>query len=50
MGSTPEYLWAKVEESIVWESQKVKLLGVTVEKNLNFNEHLYHLQKKSSLH
>ena len=40
MGNTPEYLWVKVGKSRIWESQQEKLLGVIIDKNLNFNEHL----------
>ena len=40
MGNTPEYLWVKVGESRIWESQQEKLLG--------FNEHLSVICKKVS--
>ena len=39
MGNTPEHLW---------ESQQEELLGLTVDKNLNFNEHLSMICKKAS--
>ena len=48
MCNTPEYLWAKVGESMIWERQKVKLLGVTIEKKLKFNEHLSIICKKAN--
>ena len=48
MGYTPEYLWVKVGERMISESQKVKLLGVTIAKNLNFNGHLSIICKKGN--
>ena len=44
-GST-EHLWVKVGNEMIWESQSEKLLGMTVDKNLNFNLHLKSLCKK----
>ena len=44
-GST-EHLWVKVGKEVIWESQAEKLLGMTVDKNLNFNLHLKALCKK----
>ena len=44
-GST-EHLWVKVGNEVIWESQSEKLLGLTVDKNLNFNLHLKTLCKK----
>ena len=40
MGNTHEYLRVKMGESQIWENQQEKLLGVLIDKNLNFNEHL----------
>ena len=48
MGNTPEHLWAKVGDSSIWESQQEKLLGVIIDKNLKFNEHLSIICKKAS--
>ena len=42
---TPEHLWVKVGDERIWESQSEKLLGVVVDKNLNFNSHLKSLCK-----
>ena len=47
-GNTPEHLWAKVGESVIWESHQEKLLGITIDKNLNFNEHISIICKKAS--
>ena len=46
--NTNEHLWVKVGNEKIWESSKEKLLGVTIDKNLNFNEHLSQLCKKVS--
>ena len=46
-GST-EHLWVKVGNEMIWESQAEKLLGLTVDKNLNFNLHLKTLCKKAN--
>ena len=39
-GNMNEHLFAKVGEEIIWESAEEKLLGVVIDKNLNFNSHL----------
>ena len=44
-GST-EHLWVKVGNEMIWESQSEKLLGMSVDKDLNFNSHLKSLCKK----
>ena len=43
-----EHLWVKVGEKMIWESQEEKLLGVVIDKNLNFNSHLSMICKKVS--
>ena len=43
-----EYLWVKVGDEMIWESKSEKLLGVTVDKNLNFNDHLSNVCKKAN--
>ena len=47
-GSTPELLWAKVGEEKIWESSQEKLLGLVIDKKLNFNSHLSKICKKVS--
>ena len=44
---SPKLLWIQVGEQIIWESRKEKLLGVMVDKGLNFKEHLELLCKKA---
>ena len=40
-------LWIKVGDEMIWESAEEKLLGVTIDKNLNFNSHLSTICKKA---
>ena len=47
-GNIHEYLFAKVGGRRIWESPEDKLLGVTIDKNLNFNPYLTKLCKKVS--
>ena len=46
---TPEYLWARVGEHVIWESAQEKLLGLTINRNLNFEAHLLDVCKKASV-
>ena len=46
-GNINELLFAKVGEELIWESSAEKLLGVTIDKNQNFNSHLSILCKKA---
>ena len=46
-GNINELLFATVGEELIWESSEEKLLGVTIDKNLNFNSHLSILCKKA---
>ena len=45
-GNIKEHLWAKVGNELIWESAEEKLLGVMIDKNLNFNSHLAKYVKK----
>ena len=33
-------MWAKLDDDIVWESNNVDLLGVTIDNNLRFDKHI----------
>ena len=46
--STPEHLWLNVGQTKIWESSEEKLLGVVIDKNLNFDSHLSKLCNKVS--
>ena len=45
-GNVNEHLWTRVGDKLIWESVEEKLLGVTLDKNLNFDSHLNTLCKK----
>ena len=45
-GNLHEHLSVRVGAELIWESSHEKLLGVIIDKNLNFNEHLLNLCKK----
>ena len=45
-GNVNEHIWIKAGDELIWESSEEKLLGVTIDKNLNFNSHLAKLCKK----
>ena len=47
-GNLNEHLYAKVGDEMIWESAEEKLLGVTIDKKLNFNTHLSTICKKAS--
>ena len=38
-GNKNEYMWAKLDQDILWESDEVKLLWVTIENNLRFDKY-----------
>ena len=46
--NTNEHLWVKVGNELIWESSAEKLLGITIDKNLDFNTHLSILCNKVS--
>ena len=39
-GNKFEHLWTKIGNNRIWENQTVKLLGITIYNELNFDEHL----------
>ena len=39
-GSKNEQIWEKLDRDIVWESNAVKLLGITLGYNLKFDKHV----------
>ena len=47
-GTLDEHLWINVGGELIWESSHGKLLGITIDKNLNFKAHLKEICKKAS--
>ena len=39
-------VWAKIDETKIWENSKQKLHGAVTDRNLNFNECVFNLCKK----
>ena len=46
-GHKHEIAWAKIGETKIWESNKQKLLGAVIDRNLNFDEYVFDLCKKA---
>ena len=46
-GHKHETFWSKIGETKIWESNKQKLLGVVIDRNLSFDEYVFVLCKKS---
>ena len=45
-GYKNENVWANIGNEKIWESSKQKLLGLAIDRNLNFNEHVSSLRRK----
>ena len=43
-----EQIWAKVGTDLIWESNSVKLLGITIDNHIKFDKHISHLCAKSN--
>ena len=39
-GSKYEQMWVKIGDDKIWESRTVKLLGITIDNKLKFDEHI----------
>ena len=46
-GHRDETLWANIGETRIWESKNKKLLGLTIDKNLCFDDHVFTLCKRA---
>ena len=46
-GHKYENVWVKMGDEKIWESAKQKLLGMEIRRNLNFDDHVISLCKKS---
>ena len=40
-GHRYETLWTNIGETRIWQSKNEKLLGLTIDRNLNFAEHVF---------
>ena len=47
-GYKHEHIWAKIGSDKIWESSDVKLLGVTIDKELKFDKHVSKICSKAS--
>ena len=47
-GYKNECKWAKLDQDITWESNEVKLLGVTIDNNLRFDKHVSNICLKAN--
>ena len=47
-GNKFEHLWAKIGNDRIWETRTVKLLGVTIDNDLKFDEHLTNVCLKAN--
>ena len=39
-------MWAKLDRSVVWESNDIKLLGITLDNNVKFDKHVSNICSK----
>ena len=46
-GNKHELLWANIGSSKMWESEKEKLLGIVIDRNLHFDEYILSQCKKA---
>ena len=46
-GNKYEHIWAKLGEELIWEENSVKLLGVTIDRQLNFDKHVFDICTKA---
>ena len=47
-GQKYEHIWSMIGESRIWECGNVKLLGINIDKNLNFKDHILSICAKAS--
>ena len=47
-GNKNEQMWAKLDRDIFWESNDVKLLGITLDNNLKFDKHVSNICSKAN--
>ena len=47
-GYKHEQVWANIGKDLIWESNDVKLLGVTIDRDLKFDKHVLKLCSKTN--
>ena len=47
-GNKNEQMWKKLDRDIVWESNDVKLLGISLENKQKFDKHVYNICSKAN--
>ena len=47
-GHKHEWVWAKIGNEIIWESNEEKLLGINIDRKLNFEKHIASICKKAN--
>ena len=47
-GNKFEHLWSKIGNNRIWENRTVKLLGITIDNELKFDEHLSNVCLKAN--
>ena len=47
-GHKHEHMFASLSDETIWEENAVKLLGILIDSNLTFNDHLKIICKKAS--
>ena len=45
-GNKNKQMWAKLDRDLIWESNDVKLLEITLTKNLKFDKRVSYLFKR----
>ena len=48
LGNKIEHLWAKIGNNRIWENRTVKLLGINIDNELKFDEHLSNVCLKAN--
>ena len=46
LGNKNDYMWEKLDQDIVWESNDLKLLEVTIDNNIRFDKHVSNITRK----
>ena len=41
-------MWVRIRSDIIWENRTVKLLGITIDNELKFDEHLTNIYIKAN--